>query len=95
VLLENVKRFPVIIELTDKDGKIKATAYSEKETTVTFDALEPALYTLRLIYDDNKNRKWDTGNFIEKKQTEEVIYFPKDIDVRSNWDVEQPFNVKE
>ncbi len=95
VLLENVKRFPVIVELTDKDGKVKAIAYSEKETTISFDALEPTLYTLRLIYDDNKNKKWDTGNFIEKKQTEEVIYFPKDIDVRSNWDVEQPFNVKE
>jgi len=95
VLLENVKRFPVIVELTDKDGKIKATASSEQETTITFDALEPALYTLRLIYDDNKNKKWDTGNFREKKQSEEVIYFPKDIDVRANWDVEQPFNVKE
>jgi uncharacterized protein (DUF2141 family) len=95
VQLENVKRFPVIIELTDKEGKIKATEYSEANTTITFDALEPALYTLRVIYDDNKNKMWDTGNFIEKKQSEEVIYFPKEIDVRSNWDVEQPFNLKE
>lgn len=95
VLLENVKRFPVIVELTDKDGKIKATAYSEKEMNVTFDALEPALYTLRLIYDDNKNKKWDTGSFKDKRQSEEVFYFAKEIDVRSNWDVEQPFNLKE
>jgi uncharacterized protein (DUF2141 family) len=95
VQLENVNRFPVIIELTDKEGKVKATEYSELNTTITFDALEPSLYTLRVIYDDNKNRMWDTGNFIEKKQSEEVIYFPKEIDVRSNWDVEQPFNLKE
>lgn len=93
VLLENVKRFPVIVELTDKDGKVKAIEYSESNTTVEFIALEPAKYTLRLIYDDNKNRVWDTGSYIEKRQTEEVIYFPKEIDVRSNWDVEQPFNV--
>ena len=28
--LENVKRFPLLLELTDKDGKVKATAYTEK-----------------------------------------------------------------
>jgi uncharacterized protein (DUF2141 family) len=93
LLLENVKRFPVIIELTDKDGKVKATEYSESNTTVDFFALEPAKYTLRLIYDDNKNKIWDTGSYMEKRQTEEVIYFPKELDVRANWDVEQPFNV--
>ncbi|MGL2965529.1 Ig-like domain-containing protein [Flavobacterium sp. XGLA_31] len=93
VLLENVKRFPIIVQLTDKDGKIKATEYSEKNTTVSFDLIEPALYTLRIIYDDNKNREWDTGSYMEKRQSEEVIYFPKEIDVRANWDVEQPFSL--
>ena len=93
VKLENVKRFPVIVELTNKDGKILATGYSEKETLLYFDLIEPALFTLRLIYDDNKNKVWDAGNFIEKRQSEEVIYFPKEIDVRANWDVEQPFDV--
>ena len=93
VILENVKKYPVIIELTDKDGKVKATEYTENNNVVEFIALEPNKYTLRIIYDDNKNGFWDTGSFIEKRQTEEVIYFPKEIDVRSNWDVEQPFNL--
>ena len=93
VTLENVKKFPVIVELTDKSGKILATEYSEKNTQVEFLGLEPALFTLRVIYDDNKNKIWDTGSFMEKRQPEEVIYFPKLIDVRANWDVEQPFNL--
>lgn len=93
LILENVKRFPLIVELTDKDGKVKATAYSEKDTNVDFLALEPAKYTLRVIYDDNKNKVWDTGSFSERRQSEEVIYFPKEIDVRSNWDWEQAFDV--
>jgi uncharacterized protein (DUF2141 family) len=93
VILENVKHFPVIVELTDKDGKIKATAYSESNPTVEFLSLEPNKYTLRVIYDDNKNKVWDTGSFIERRQTEEVIYFPKELDIRANWDVEQPFNL--
>ncbi|WP_284651138.1 Ig-like domain-containing protein [Flavobacterium terrisoli] len=93
VILENVKRFPMIVELTDKDGKVKYTEYTESNNAINFDAIEPAYYTLRIIYDDNKNKVWDTGSYLEKRQTEEVIYFPKEIDVRSNWDVEQPFNV--
>ena len=93
VKLENVKRFPVIVELTNPDGKIIASATSDKETALTFDLVEPQLFTLRLIYDDNKNQIWDTGSFLEKRQAEEVIYFPKQIDVRANWDVEQPFDV--
>ena len=93
VVLENAKRFPIIVELTDKDGKVKATEYTDKNPTVEFLSLEPAKYTLRIIYDDNKNKVWDTGNYLEKLQSEEVIYFPKELDVRTNWDVEQPFNL--
>lgn len=93
VVLEHVKRYPVIVELTDKDAKVKASAYSESSPTIEFTALEPEKYTLRVIYDDNKNKVWDTGSFMEKRQSEEVIYFPKELDVRANWDVEQPFDV--
>lgn len=93
ITLGNVKKFPVIVELTDKAGKVQATEYTENNAVVEFIGIEPAIYTLRIIYDDNKNKVWDTGSFMEKRQSEEVIYFPKNIDVRANWDVEQPFNL--
>ncbi len=91
--LQQVKRFPILLELTDSKGTVLASAYSEKETTIDFDLLEPAKYTLRIIYDDNHNKEWDPGNFIEKRQSEDVIYFPKPLDVRANWDVEQVFDL--
>jgi hypothetical protein len=47
------------------------------------------LFTVRIIYDNNKNKVWDTGSYLEKRQTEEVRYFPTEIDVRANWDVDQ------
>ena len=94
VVLENAKKFPIIVQLTDKDGKVKATAITDKNPIVEFLALEPLVYTLRIIYDENANGIWDTGSFLEKRQPEEVIYFPKEIDVRANWDVEQPFNLR-
>lgn len=91
VTLEKVKRWPVIVELTDSKGVLYATATSDGDPVINFEAVLPSKYTLRIIYDDNKNREWDTGNYFKKLLPEEVIYFPKEIDVRANWDVEQPF----
>ena len=92
--LENVKQFPIIIELTNEKGDVIASEYSESSTNIEFNLIEPNLFTLRVIYDENKNKVRDAGNYLEKKQSEEVIYFPKEIDVRANWDVEQTFNLK-
>ena len=93
VALENVKQFPVIIELTNIKGDVLATEYSEKNIPIEFNLIEPELYTLRAIYDSNKNKEWDSGNYLEKRQAEEVIYFSKEIPVRANWDVNQIFDL--
>ena len=93
VNLTNVKQFPVIVQLTNEKGDVLASEYSDKATSVDFMFLEPAKFTLRVIYDANGNKEWDSGNFLERKQPEEVVYFPKEIDVRSNWDVDQTFDL--
>ena len=93
--LENVKQFPIIIELTNKDGKVLYSTISEKKTEIYFDLIEPEKVTPRVIYDENKNGIWDTGDFLKLQQAEDVIYFPKEIDVRPNWDVEQGWNLKQ
>ncbi|MBW4359122.1 Ig-like domain-containing protein [Flavobacterium taihuense] len=94
VSLKNVKRFPLIIELANEKGDIvKASEYTEGKTEIEFNLLEPSVYTLRAIYDDNKNKEWDTGNYLEKRQAEEVVYFSKGVDIRTNWDVNQPFDL--
>lgn len=91
--LQNVKSFPIIVELTDKKGKVLASQYSEDSPTVEFLLLEPKLYSLRVIYDVNKNKQRDTGNYLGNIQPEEVVHFPSEIDVRANWDVDQAFDL--
>ncbi|WP_367773058.1 Ig-like domain-containing protein [Flavobacterium sp. WC2421] len=93
IQLQNVKHFPVIVELTNAKGEVIASEYSEKNNVVDFNLLDPALFTLRIIYDDNKNKQYDAGNYLEKRYAEEVVYFSKEIDVRANWDVDQVFDV--
>lgn len=93
VTLQNVKQFPVIVELTNERGDVLASEYTEQTTTLDFNLVEPAIYSLRAIYDLNKNKEWDSGNYLEKRQAEEVIYFSEEIPVRENWDVTIAFDL--
>ncbi|KVV13239.1 Ig-like domain-containing protein [Flavobacterium sp. TAB 87] len=94
VTLQNVKRFPLIIELTNAKGDVIASEYSEGKTSVEFGLLQPDLLWLRAIYDDNKNGVWDSGNFMEKRQAEEVIYSSKGLEsIRANWDPIENFDL--
>jgi hypothetical protein len=60
-------------------GDMIATEYSESNNN-WFNLLEPALFTLRYLW-PNKNKVYDSGNYLEKRYAEEVIYFSKEIDV--------------
>jgi hypothetical protein len=94
VNLSGAKRFPLILEILDEKGDVMYSKISQKETALIFETIEPKQYTLRVIYDDNGNGFWDTGDYLAKKQAEEIIYYPKQIDVRANWDVEQDFGLE-
>lgn len=61
---------------------------------ISYEFLHPEKYYLRVIFDDNHNGRWDTGNYAGKKQAEKVIYFNKTIDVKANWTIEETFSVK-
>ncbi len=93
VHLNGVKRFPIILQVLDSKEEVISEVYSEKETTILFDLLPPKLYYLRIIYDDNKNKKWDSGYYFDRRQPEETIYHTEQIDVRANWDIEQTFQL--
>jgi hypothetical protein len=49
---------------------------------------------LKVIYDNNDNRKWDTGNYLKKIQPEKVLYYKGDINVRSNWNIELTWKIE-
>jgi hypothetical protein len=47
----------------------------------------PGTYDVRILYDINKNGKWDPGKFFGQKRQPETVYLdPKQIAVRANWD---------
>lgn len=53
-------------------------------------------YEIRILYDRNRNGKWDSGNYWERKQPEKIISSGKKNTIRPNWDneitIEMPSN---
>ena len=83
--------YPIIVELLDGKDEIVSAVNLDQKEPLTFDLLEPATYGLRVIYDRNKNGRFDSGNWLLKTQAEEVKYFPDPIEVRANWEIDQTF----
>lgn len=61
---------------------------------VQFSFLKAGKYGVRAILDANRNGEWDTGLYLKGAQPEEIRYFPGEINVRQNFDIEQEFNLK-
>jgi hypothetical protein len=86
---------PYIIELLKGDEVFRRYDTPLEGGNYSFKLLDAAKYRVRLIEDANQNKKWDTGNYLEKIQPEQVIYYWKEIDVRANWDMNEIFNTSQ
>jgi len=84
-----------ILELLDlKNNIIGRLSEKNDLNKYSFKLLNPKNYKARIILDDNKNKKWDTGNYLKKIQPERVIYFSDTIELRANWEMNEVFILK-
>lgn len=74
----------IIDLLSGKDNTIIERRYIKASEKIVFDLLEPKTYTVRAIFDDNNNKKWDTGNYLLKKLPENIIYYEEELKIRAN-----------
>ncbi len=89
--IENLKmeQFSYILQIENKNGKIIRDV-PVTSSLLQFKRLLPGTYKIRLIVDRNKNGKWDSVDYVRKEQPERLFYFPKEFNMRSNW--ENDFN---
>ena len=82
---------PAIVQLlsNDKDERVLQKIQILEDGKIEFPYLKPDKYKIRVIIDSNKNGKWDTGYLASYLQPERVIYFPKIIKVRSNFEYKE------
>ena len=92
VIRNNQSKF--ILHLIDSNEEIiREYKNVDQNTAYNFEYIKPGKYTFRLIEDLNKNDIWDTGNYLKKIKPEPVYYFPSELEVRANWDLNETFNL--
>jgi hypothetical protein len=82
----------VVELLNDQKNVVRRDAIT-KSMLVTYKNYPVGKYRVRVVYDDNKNGKWDTGNYKKGIQPESIWLYTKDITLRSNWEAEEPIDI--
>lgn len=83
-----------IVELMDNSGKVLRSQPVNADGMADFYYLNPnTKYYIRLFVDRNGNGVWDTGNYEEGLQPEEVYYFPKVWEMRANFEFEETWDI--
>ena len=85
---------PYFIELLNVQNKVVTKSKTVTNKQVSFVDLQPRKYTIRVVFDNNKNNRWDTGIYLQHKQPEKTIDFTKPIEIRANWDINQSYEIK-
>lgn len=87
-VLDTSKGTDKILQLVNDGGEVIRELPFTGDTTLTIAHLLPGTFRLKLIFDENLNGKWDTGNYFEGIEPETVKYYPDAVQVRANWDIE-------
>jgi hypothetical protein len=82
-----------IIQLLTSSESIISEIYQKKDGKLVFPLLEAGAYRIRVIYDLNGNRKWDTGDFDSRQQPEPVSFYFQNLEIKSGWSPEQDWDI--
>ncbi|MBB2150166.1 Ig-like domain-containing domain [Pedobacter gandavensis] len=75
-----------IVEVIDENKNPVNTIVVTKDTTVKFNNYKAGKYFTRITYDNNKNKKWDTGSVTDGRQPEKIWNEPKELSIRALWE---------
>ena len=83
----------VVVQLLSRSDNVVTQQRASASGVTEFYFLRPDIYYMRCFVDRNGNGLWDTGEYDSGTQPEPVFYFPKPMNVRAGWDVEQAWDV--
>ena len=84
-----------ILELLSGDKTIKSMQMTVDEIkTYNFNNLSSGKYSLKLIYDNNANGIWNTGDYYSQIKPERVEYYGELIDLKKGWDMDISWIIK-
>ncbi len=84
---------PAVVELLSSDNPVMSAPVSG--STGRLEYINPGPYYVRLFIDSDGDGLWTTGSVADSIQPEEVYYYPRKINLKKNWDVEQDWDIYE
>ncbi|MEB0303075.1 Ig-like domain-containing protein [Mucilaginibacter sp. 5C4] len=81
------------IELLDEQKNLIHSDPISKSGSIVYKNYLTGKYKIRVVYDTNKNGRWDSGNVKLKAQPENIWLYNKEITLRANWEAEEPLDI--
>jgi len=82
LISSNLEKGQILLTLYDEKNNIIKTKITNSDSSFIISKLIPGKYSLKMIYDINNNKKWDTGKFIKHIQAEKVINYSEEIEIK-------------
>jgi uncharacterized protein (DUF2141 family) len=83
----------LIVQLLTNKENIVAEKKLKNQGPAEFPMIEKGNYRLRVIYDLNGDGMWTTGDYNLKRQPEPVSYYPGEIEIKIDWEIQQDWDV--
>jgi hypothetical protein len=84
----DLARHPVLL-FVQNEAVVQTAPFTNKEFNQRL--FKPGDYTLRILYDDNQNGRWDHGSFFGTRRQPEIVQAinGKPVTVKANWENDQ------
>ena len=91
--VSGVRDTGIVVQLLGTEDKSLRQVRAGNDGEAAFFYLEPGNYYARAFVDRNGNDLWDTGNYDDDQQPEDVYYYSGEIECKAKWDVTKQWNL--
>lgn len=78
-----------------KQREISFSLSSSNAVTIDFTEVPPGACKVKLVYDNNQDGKWNSGDLLRKRLPEQVFISEKQIKILPDWEIEEEILVKD
>ncbi|RFZ92550.1 hypothetical protein D0C36_14095 [Mucilaginibacter conchicola] len=82
-----------VVELLDDQKNLLRSDPITSSTSIIYKNYLTGKYRIRVVYDNNKNGRWDSGNVKQQQQPENIWLYDKELTLRPNWESEEPLAI--
>ena len=92
--IEPVYNSSIEVSLLDEEDQMIYQQPLDSSGRCEFTAINPGVYEIRLLFDSNKNGRYDTGSFLNRIEPERILYLNESIEIRANWEENRTYVIQ-